>query len=137
MIFCIRQGGMEDLLLRPVSVFIIRLIEKVLLARDENWKQKFIRSDILYFPFSIIAINYYLSTVTSYNFINTFQKYTIERGKKKFEMLRDLHHLDGYVSRSVHQAIHEISSSMFLIRTEYKTISSFPRSSTSTHVLYG
>lgn len=33
-------------MLRPVSVFIIRLIEKVLLARDENWKQKFIRSDI-------------------------------------------------------------------------------------------
>lgn len=78
-----RNGGF---IVRPVSVFIIRLIEKVLLARDENWKQKFIRSDILYFPFSIIAINYYLSTVTSYNFINTFQKYTIERGKKKFEM---------------------------------------------------
>lgn len=27
----------EGFIARPVSVFIIRLIEKVLLARDENW----------------------------------------------------------------------------------------------------
>lgn len=73
---------------------IIRLIEKVLLARDKNWKRKFIRSDIL----STFRFRLLLELISVYQLLHLYKYfskiYDRMRKKKKFEMLRDFH-LDG------------------------------------------
>lgn len=117
---------------------IIRLIEKVLLARDKNWKRKFIRSDIL----STFRFRLLLELITVYQLLHLYKYFS-----KIYDRMRKKKNSKCFaISISMDVTIRvKVGSSGYprnfkfnvlveLIRTEYRTISSFPRSPTSTRV---
>lgn len=106
------------------AVPFIRLIEKVLLVRDENWRTN--SFDPIFFLLSSASRSNILCL--SIFFKNTRSREENKKKKKKFENASCDHHLDGYNDMSVHQD----KSMKFQVQcscgigTEYRTVSSFP-----------